>query len=157
MAEAHPDTLELGRPVPIRFVLPPELAPEESQDRVSLPEGPRAVRLSRTRGVFLRARGMVTEPRAPALQLVDSARPTEWLWRVTPTEAGTQPLELRLDAVAEVDGARHVVTLASLGGEVVVRETPVQRASRFFSHHWTWLSLLTVVALVGWARAALRR
>jgi hypothetical protein len=38
---------------------------------------------------------------------------------------------------------------------VVVRATTIQRLSRFFSHHWTWLSALTLVALAGWLRAVL--
>jgi hypothetical protein len=54
-----------------------------------------------------------------------------------------------------VDGFDRVVTLATLPSTVVVRATTIQRLSRFFSHHWTWLSALILVALAGWLRAVL--
>lgn len=153
-----PDTLELGRAVPIRFLLPAERIASDSLLRVRTPAGAAVVvRLSDTRQASLNGSRFVVEPLTPEMQVTNRVRPTEWLWRVTPTEAGTQPLSLQLDAIASVDGFERVVTLALLPAEVVVRATSIQRASRFFSHHWTWLSLLTLVALAGWWRAALDR
>jgi hypothetical protein len=158
VAARLPDTLELGRAVPIHLMIAPEQIAPDSVLHVETPAGaPITLRLSRTREATLHGPGFVVEPLTPALQVADRARPTEWLWTVTPTKAGTQPLSLRIDAVASVDRFERVVTLASLPGEVVVRATAIQRASRFFSHHWTWLSLLTLVALAGWARAMLDR
>jgi hypothetical protein len=153
-----PDTLELGRAVPIHLVIAPEQIAPDSVLRVKTPAGaPVSLRLSHAREATLHGPGFVVEPLTPALQVADHARPTEWLWSVTPTKAGAQQLSLRIDAIASVDRFERVVTLASLPGEVFVRATAIQRASRFFSHHWTWLSLLVVVALVGWARAMLDR
>ena len=153
-----PDTLELGRAVPIRFLLPAERIAPDSLLRVETAAGSRVeMRLSHTRQATLIGRRFMVEARTPELQVADDARPTEWLWNVTPTEAGTQSLSLRLDAVASVDGFERVVTLATLPSTVVVRATTIQRASRFFSHHWTWLSVLTLVALAGWLRAVLER
>jgi hypothetical protein len=153
-----PDTLELGRAVPIHLMIAPEQIAPDSVLHVTTPAGgPIELRLSRTREATLHGPGFVVEPLTPAMQVADRARPTEWLWTVTPTKAGTQPLSLRIDAVGSVDRFERVVTLASLPGEVFVRTTAIQRASRFFSHHWTWLSLLVIVALAGWARATLDR
>lgn len=158
IAPRLPDTLELGRAVPVRLLLPAARISPDSLLRVETASGaPVTLHLSHTRLATLHGRRFVVEPLTPGLQVADEARATEWLWRVTPTEAGTQPLSLRLDAVARVDGLDRVVTLADVPGQVVVRATAIQRASRFFSHHWTWLSLLTLVALAGWMRATLDR
>ena len=151
-----PDTLELGRAIPIRFVLPAErIAPDSLLQVVTASGSLVEMRLSHTRQATLNGPRFMVEARSPELQVADRVRPTEWLWNVTPTEAGTQSLSLRLDAVASVDGFDRVVTLATLPSTVVVRATTIQRLSRFFSHHWTWLSALTLVALAGWLRAAL--
>ena len=151
-----PDTLELGRAVPIRFVLPAERIAPDSLMQVETASGARVeMRLSHTWQATLNGRRFMVEALTPELQVADKSRPTEWLWNVTPTEAGTQSLSLRLDAVASVDGFERVVTLATLPSTVVVRATAIQRATRFFSHHWTWLSALTLVALTGWLRAVL--
>jgi hypothetical protein len=153
-----PDTLELGRAVPIRFYLPAErIAPDSLLDLRTAAGAPISVSLSHTRLATLHGGHFLVEPLTPALQVTNPVRPTEWLWNVTPTEVGAQPLTLRVDAIARVDGAERVVTLATLPGEVVVSATAIQRASTFFSHHWTWLSLLVVVALAGWLRATLDR
>jgi hypothetical protein len=158
VAARLPDTLELGRAVPIHLMIAPEQIAPDSVLHLRTPAGgPIELRLSRTREATLHGPAFVVEPLTPAMQVADRARPTEWLWTVTPTKAGTQPLSLRIDAIASVDRFERVVTLATLPGEVFVRTTAIQRASRFFSHHWTWLSLLTLVALVGWARAMLDR
>ncbi len=153
-----PDTLELGRAVPIRFYLPAErIAPDSLLDLKTAAGAPISVALSHTRLATLQGGRFLVEPLTPALQVTNPVRPTEWLWNVTPTEVGAQALTLRVDAIARVDGAERVVTLATLPGEVVVSATAIQRTSTFFSHHWTWLSLLVVVALAGWLRATLDR
>lgn len=153
-----PDTMELGRKVPIRFLLPADRVGPDSILSVQTASGDSiALRLSDTRQATLNGAHFVVEPLTPGLQVTNRVRPSEWLWHVTPTEAGTQPIALQLDAIAKVDGHERVVTLAYLPTEVVVHATRIQRISRFFSYHWTWLSLLTLVALAGWLRMALAR
>lgn len=153
-----PDTMELGRPVPVRFYLPAErIAPDSLLDLETAAGAPVAVTLSHIRLATLTGKRFLVEPLTPALQVTNDVRPTEWLWNVTPTQAGAQSLTLRVDALASVDGEERVVTLATLPREVVVSTTAIQRASTFFSHHWTWLSLLVLVALAGWLHATLER
>jgi hypothetical protein len=153
-----PDTLELGRAHTLRLALPRNRLPEDSV--VFLPDaaiGISRVRIARAWQVTLYGADLVVEPRTPPLQLTDSLRRTEWQWTITPTQPGPRTVFLQIDAPAEVNGQPAVVTLQRMQQQVYVHATALQRVSRFFARHWTWLSLLGVAAALGWARARLRR
>jgi hypothetical protein len=151
-----PDTLELGRPETVRLALPPNRLPEDSVLNVRGADGVAMspVTVSRARLVSVYGgRRLVVQPQSPPLQLTDSARRTEWHWTIIPTEPGTQRVYLQLDAPATVDGQPRVVTIQRASEDVFVYATPLQRISRFFSRNWTFFVLVTLFALVAWARA----
>ena len=151
-----PDTLELGRPETVRLALPPNRLPEDSVLRVRTDSGMgmSPVSLSRARQVSVYGAGrIVVQPHSPPLQLTDSARRTEWHWTIIPTEPGMQRVYLQLDAPATVDGEARVVTIQRASHDVFVQATTLQRISRFFSRNWTFFVLVTLFALVSWARA----
>jgi hypothetical protein len=153
-----PDTLELGRAHTLRLAIPRNRLPADSVVFLTDPVvGISRVRIARAWQVTLHGADLVVEPRTPPLQLTDSVRRTEWQWTITPTQPGPRTVFLQVDAPAEVNGQPAVVTLQSLRQEVYVHATALQRVSRFFARHWTWLSLLGVAAALGWARARLRR
>jgi hypothetical protein len=150
-----PDTLELGRPETIRLSLPPNRLPEDSVLRIRDEEGigMSPVSLSRARQASLYGERIIVQLRTPPLQLTDTLRRTEWHWTLIPTEPGLQTIFLQLDAPAVIDGQPRIVTLQRVRQDVFVRATTLQRLSRFFSRNWTFLCLVTLLAVVGWARA----
>ncbi len=149
-----PDSLELGKPQTIRLALPPNRLPEDSVLRVRTDDGVgmSPVSVSRVRQVSVYGGRIVVQPQSPPLQLTDSARRTEWHWTIIPTEPGRQRVYLQLDAPAIVDGEPRVVTIQRASQDVFVYATPLQRMSRFFSRNWTFFVLITLFALVSWAR-----
>lgn len=153
-----PDTLELGRPQTVRLALPPNRLPEDSVVRVQGVDGVgmSPVSISRARQATVHGENLIIQPKSPPLQLTDSARRTEWHWTLIPTQPGLQTLYLQLDAPATVEGKPHIVTLGRVRQEIVVEATPLQRVSRFFSRNWTFFLLVTVAALISWARARWR-
>ena len=152
---ALPDTIELGRPQTVRLALPPNRVPEDSVLRVRGADGigMSPVSVSRARQVSVYGGRLVVQPQSPPLQLTDSARRTEWHWTIIPTEPGVQRVYLQLDAPATVDGEPRIVTIQRASQDVFVRATPLQRISRFFSRNWTFFVLVTLFALISWARA----
>lgn len=155
MAARVPDTLELGRPHPMRVALPPNrLSPDRVLTMRGLGgAGVRQVRFTPHREVTLTGPDLVVIPETPTLRVLDEREETEWRWSVTPTEPGLHTVQLQLDAVAQIDGEPRVVTLQRVDREIVVRATPLQHVSRFFAQHWTWLSVLALLLLVHLARA----
>ena len=150
-----PDTLELGRPETVRLSLPPNRVPEDSVLRVRGADGigMSPVSLGRARQLSLYGGHIVVQPQSPPLQLTDSARRAEWRWTIVPTEPGVQRVYLQLDAPATVDGEPRIVTIQRASQDVFVYATPLQRISRFFSRNWTFFVLVTLFALVSWARS----
>lgn len=153
-----PDTLALGRTSTVSVVLPPTRITEDSL--LLLPAGSGEileVRIAQPRLASLVAENAVVVPHAPPVQLSGPDQAVEWRWSVRPTEPGIQALMLSLDAIAHVAGRDSVLTLGSVRREVFVQATRLQRMSRFFAHHWTWLSLLGVAAALAWLRERRRR
>ena len=150
-----PDTIRLGRPYEISFLLPP--VPATRTPAIRDPDGRlRRVRLSAIRQATLEGRDFVVEPRTPGLQLADSADATTWNWTLTPTEPGTRNLLLKVDAVVEVEGQDRIQTLGTWTREITVRAALSQRVARWAAENWWWVWILAFVPLVGWIRARRR-
>ena len=154
-----PDTLELGRPETIRLTLPNNRLPDDSVVTMEPGSGNgiSRVRLSRARLAAVYGENVIVEPQSPPLQLTDPRRRTEWLWTITATEPGEHDVYLQLDAPAEVNGQDGVVTIQRVRAPIFVSTSPLQKASSFFERHWTWLSLITVVALIQWGRSVMKK
>lgn len=153
-----PDTLELGRPETIRLTLPRNpLSGDSTVTMEGAANGISRVRLSRARLAVVYGENVIVEPQSPPLQLTDPQRRTEWLWTITATEPGEQDIYLQLDAPAEVNGQGAVVTIQRVRAPISVSTSPLQKASSFFERHWTWVSLITMVALIQWGRSVMRK
>lgn len=146
---ALPDTVRPGETYTVRLRLPRPDSAEWGEWRQS--------GISRVRHADLGADGFAVEPRAPALQLVDSTAGAAWEWVLTPREPGTGQVRLVLSAVAGSEGTERVHVVGAVRRDVVVEPSTPQRISRFVGKYWVWLSLIAVLPLAGWIRERRRR
>ena len=146
-----PTTINIEDTVSIHVALSPsetaaalEARVEGPGEKVSLP-----LQVSNNMEARLSGEGFRIVPVTSERQAVSSGV-TEWIWDVTPLNAGRHTLTLTIDALIDVNGETVPRTLRTVRKPIDVEVTATQRVSGLLGEHGKWLWTTLLVPIFGW-------
>ncbi|NDK40199.1 hypothetical protein DT603_15275 [Pseudoxanthomonas gei] len=146
-----PTTINIEDTVSIHVTLSPsetaavlEARVEGPGEKVSLP-----LQVSNNMEARLSGEGFRIVPVTSERQAVSSGV-TDWIWDVTPLNAGRHTLTLTIDALIDVNGETVPRTLRTFRKPIQVEVTTTQRVSGLLSEHGKWLWTTLLVPIFGW-------
>ncbi len=148
-----PQKIRLEEPTTIELVLSPTHSIEElqssleSQGEIESAE----IRISNQMAANLVGTGFKIEALRPQEQAISSDK-TQWKWEVTPTQDGSQSLELTLSAIINISGQERQLVIETFKKTIEIEVSVGQRVSTFVSGNWEWLwaSILVPTAPFLW-------
>lgn len=149
-----PQKARLEEPTTIELFLSPTQSIEElqsslkSQGQIESAE----IRISNQMVANLVGTGFQIEALRPQEQVISSNKKTQWKWEVTPTQEGSQNLELTLSAIINISGQERQLVIETFTKTIEVEVNTGQRVSTFVTGNWQWLwaSILVPAAPFVW-------
>lgn len=81
-------------------------------------------------------------------QILSDDKSTEWLWKLTPTEAGVFEVDVSVTAIINIDGRESKHHLKTFDKKITVEVTEGQILSGWLEENWKWIISTLIIPIL---------